>query len=969
MPLVTEHLVGRAAELGTLDGAVDALKREGPAATLLVGEPGIGKTRLLAELAAHADARGHLVLSGSASELEADLPFWVFVDALDEFVAGLEPRRLSSLDGQVRAELELMLPSVPRQEAASGPALQDERYRTHRAVRELLECIAASVPLVLVLDDVHWADLASIDLLAALLRMPPSAPVLLALAARPRQLPERLAGALERARRAGRLTRVELGALRREEAGELLGDAVNGALADTLYGLSGGNPFYLEQLARSAGRTGEPISPASSATLGGIDVPPAVAASVAGELALLAPGSRRLLEGAAVAGDPFEPDLAAVTAALDRTAAAEGVDNLFALGLIRSTDVPRRFRFRHPLIRRAVYEAAPGGWLLGAHERCAQELARRGASAAVRAHHVEHAATDGDAAAVALLGDAGAAAASRAPESAARWFGSALRLLPDSAPAEQRLGLLTARAGALAAIGQLAAARRDLLEGSELLPPDAVATRTGLIAACAGIEHLLGDHEQAPGRLAGALEQLPDPASPEAVALKLELAIGSLFDADYEAMRDFACAALDGARPLDDRPLTATAAGLAALAEACLGRVAEAESHRGEALALVEALTDAELATRLAAAGYLATAELYLDRYGDATAHAGRGLDVARATGQMSPTLVPTLMTALFMCGRLADAGELLDGAIESARSSGIPQAVAWTLVNRANALLASGDAAAALACAEESFELTQRIGEPFASAWSALMVAAAALPAGDPARAAAALAQAAGGQELAAVPANWRVLGLQLLTRCRLALGRHEEAHQSLTLAEAMAGSLGLPLAGAWAHRAEADVALAAGEHRAAAKQALVSADCAARAGAVIEEALSRTLARQAFALAGDREQAITELQRAATTLDRCGAPRLRNAAERELRKLGRPVHRRSRKGSADGAGVDTLTEREREVAALVVDRRTNPEIAAELFLGLKTVETHLRNIFRKLDVSSRVELARTVEREPRDH
>ena len=71
----------------------------------------------------------------------------------------------------------------------------------------------------------------------------------------------------------------------------------------------------------------------------------------------------------------------------------------------------------------------------------------------------------GDAAAVALLRDAGAAAASRAPESAARWFGSALRLLPDSAPAEQRLGLLTARAGALAAIGQLAAARRDLLEG------------------------------------------------------------------------------------------------------------------------------------------------------------------------------------------------------------------------------------------------------------------------------------------------------------------------------------------------------------------------------------------------------------------------------------------------------------------------------------------------------------------------
>ena len=111
----------------------------------------------------------------------------------------------------------------------------------------------------------------------------------------------------------------------------------------------------------------------------------------------------------------------------------------------------------------------------------------------------------------------------------------------------------------------------------------------------------------------------------------------------------------------------------------------------------------------------------------------------------------------------------------------------------------------------------------------------------------------------------------------------------------------------------------------------------------------------------------AVAELERAAATFDACGAPRLRDAAERELRKLGRPVHRRTRKGSAEGSGVSTLTQRERQIADLVVDRKTNPEIAAELFLSPKTVETHLRNIFRKLDVSSRVELARAVERERR--
>src|SRR4051794_15712447 len=328
MTLVAEHLVGRTAELGALDGAVDGLKDGGPAATLLVGDPGIGKTRLLGELAAHADGRGHVVLTGSASELEADLPFWVFVDALDEFVAGLEPRRLNALDDQVRAELELVFPSIPRQAAVAGPALQDERYRTHRAVRELLECVASSRPLVLVLDDVHWADPASIELLAALLRTPPSAAVLLAMAARPRQISERLGGALERAHRGGRLTRLELGAMRRDEAGELLGQEIDGTLADALYGLSGGNPFYLEQLARSVGRSGWAAPEATGRTMAGIEVPPAVAASVIDELALLSPHSRRLLEGAAVAGDPFEPELAAAAAGVDQTDATEGIDDL-----------------------------------------------------------------------------------------------------------------------------------------------------------------------------------------------------------------------------------------------------------------------------------------------------------------------------------------------------------------------------------------------------------------------------------------------------------------------------------------------------------------------------------------------------------------------------------------------------------------------------------------------------------------
>ena len=111
---------------------------------MLVGEPGIGKTRLLAELATRADARGHLVLSGSASELERDLPFSVFVDALDEYLRGLEPQPLRRRSTTTSAASSRT--SSRRCTALAGGrrlALQHERYRSHRAVRALLEQLAS----------------------------------------------------------------------------------------------------------------------------------------------------------------------------------------------------------------------------------------------------------------------------------------------------------------------------------------------------------------------------------------------------------------------------------------------------------------------------------------------------------------------------------------------------------------------------------------------------------------------------------------------------------------------------------------------------------------------------------------------------------------------------------------------------------------------------------------------------------
>ena len=107
-----EPLVGRADALDSLEQLLDELERGPPAAIELVGEPGIGKTRLLSELAARAELRGHLVLSGSASELECELPLSVFVHALDEYVESLDSNLSSTLDDDVQVELAHVLPSL-----------------------------------------------------------------------------------------------------------------------------------------------------------------------------------------------------------------------------------------------------------------------------------------------------------------------------------------------------------------------------------------------------------------------------------------------------------------------------------------------------------------------------------------------------------------------------------------------------------------------------------------------------------------------------------------------------------------------------------------------------------------------------------------------------------------------------------------------------------------------------------------
>ncbi len=961
MPELAQPLVGRARELDLLGRLLEETCARNPRFVFVTGEPGIGKTCLLLELVRQAERRGCLALRGSAAEFERELPFGLVVDAFDEYLESLDPREFNRLSPEDLGELAGVFPALSSRGSGSDePTTAAERFRAHRAVRDLMERLAVRQPLVVMLDDLHWADGASLELTSYLLRHPPRGAVMLAATLRSGQADRALLATMERAIKETEVVHpIGLGPLTRADARTLIA-SVGGAERERIYETSGGNPFYLLQLALMAGDSDGPSAPGGSN-----GVPEAISAAIIGELDALSTTARRLAEAAAVAGDPFELDLAATTGEIGDSQALEALDELIGNDLVRPADVPRRFHFRHPLVRRAVYEACPPGVRLATHARCADALAARGAPAAARAHHVEHAAHHGDVAAVAVLREAGEAAADRAPLSAARWFRIALGLLPESARPAARVELLTALARAQAATGRFEDSRAALLEAIALTPSDSTPLHLSLVGSCAGIEQLLGHHDTARARLIASLRGLPSASSAHAVALMIQLAVGEFYRMKYEAMRDWGERALAAARDLSDPPLTAASTAVLAVAAAFLGAVPEAMSRSSEAAALVDTLADEELGLRLDALANLATAELYLHRYEHAGEHAQRGLAIASATGQghISPVLIPVLSHVLHTTGRIAQSADLLDEAVEAARLSGNAQALGWNLLSRAFTALAAGDLDTAMAAGRESVEVTRDLDDTLVSTYASVALASTLSENGEAARAVEILLSAAGGEELPRIASGWKANYFELLTRCWLSLGRPVEAERAARRASATAAELGLPLTEAMAHRAAAAVALERGDPATAADRALASAHAADGIGARVEAARARTLAGRALRCANEPARAVAELERAIEQLDVCGAVRYRQEAERELRKLGRHVHRRTRSGNLDGAGVETLTQREVQVARLVVDRRTNPEIARELFLSVKTIETHMRTIFRKLDVSSRHEVARVIE------
>jgi DNA-binding CsgD family transcriptional regulator len=958
-------IVGRHAERAAMIDAVDRLAAGSGHLVHLSGEPGIGKTRMLSWLADAARARNLPVLSGSAAEFETDVPFGPLTQALTG--------RLTELRDDLRDRLSeeryrLVTTVFPTLATGSPTDLREaERYRLHRALRSLLEAITPATGLVLCLDDLHWADAATCDFLAHLLRQPPRAPLLLALSCRPRQQPARLADVL----RGSPGTHLALQPLSRAETAALAGVDPASRRGVQLYSASGGNPLYTELLASS---------PASSLNAAGESCVEVLTDAFARELFCLNETDRLVLESAAVVGDEFDPNLVAAIAGRPVGDVLAALDRLAARDLVRAATTEPKLRHRHPLLRTAAYREADARWRLAAHRRAWDVLADQGAPATTMARHVAHSATIGDRAAIAVLLAAAEGTEVTAPASCAHWLAVALELVPDQpSDVDQRLRLLTMRAKALAMAGRFDPAHGALAEVLALLPADAHDRRAPVIAFLAMIERLRGRFDEAremlvaelaassrPGSVAVELTSGPAMVAPSgqpgpaAAVLLFELALGGLLGAAPEDPACWAEQAVTAARELGDPAQTAAALAVRSLHDLIRGRwTPETRDRVTEAVALTDSLTDGQLTERLDASVWVGWCELSMDRFVDAARHLERGLALSTATGQdhLVGYLRAGLGTAYASLGRLNTAAERVTDAVDNALGTGGDGLAGLALAQRGWIEAWRGNLA-------EATDIAHRIGEPkdgsMFAALSGAFLALVAHVAGDSIGCVDRLLRAGGGPDLPHLDGASRVCWFQLLAEAEVTAGRPDRAPAWATRAQRAADAMPHPRKLAFAELAKA-WAWSTTEPAAAATVAERAARTFGELTDRVLQGRALLLAGQCRATAGDTEVAKRLLADAERVFTGCGAQGFADQAARARRRPGR------RTGpDAAPSMLAGLTERERAVATLVAEGHSNREVASALYLSARTVEAHLTKVYAKLGLSSRSALASQVSRCP---
>jgi len=974
-------IVGRADELGRLLAHVQRAVDGRSSAVLLSGDAGVGKTRLLDELTARAAERGIRVLSGHCVDLgEVGLPYLPFVDLLRPVaaepelapIAATNPVLTGLLAGRTPGPPPVPAPTEGRDlsrplpnRAAPQPA-DDGRLQLFESVAGLICELAAAAPLLIVLEDVHWADRSSRDLLRYLLSRLVDEPVVVVASYRADDLHRRhpLRPLLAELVRLPTVERVELAPLPDADVATLVRELAAGGVpestVDDVVIRAEGNAFYAEELL-AAGLQGEALP------LGLTDV---LLARV--EQRSLA--AQQVLRIAAVAGRRVRHELVAAVGGLGtgelEQALAETVHHHL---LVVSDD--GRYRFRHALLREAVLADLLPGERVRLHASIAAYLAEVPAAgtAAERAHHARES-NDLPSAFSASLEAAVAACSVGAPAEQLQHLEAALALWPAVPDAAVRAGrdqvaLLMETAAAARSGGESHRAVALLRSALGELGPDADAVRVArvrytLAQAMVRVEDVAGAHRESAAALALVPATPPSEARTWAAAThaRMSYAVGALSEGDAAADEALAAAAALG---MDD-----------AWSDTAVSQV-RARSDTDPAVvrglldeALERARRSGDVDVEMRVLFNLASVAFENGRIEECLSWAGQATGRARDLGiewSFYPAELRHLqVTALYV------AGDWDASLAEADLLARVPEMAAHVRAAGLLVLVGRGDPAAeerlgwakaliprlrehvllGLVTGAAEIDLAAWKGEAATAAEAALgacrrlqaqwpddhlgvlrLVGTALASAADAAAAARLVGDASGAQ-------RWVTAGDELIDIARSAVEVHAAAY----------GPMGVE-AQAWLTRVESEGARLHGDPAPDRWRASVEGF---GFGHAYEQARSRWRLAEALLATGDRVSAARQAAAAHEVAVRLGATPLRTAVE-ALARRGRLDVALPGVRTPDVSAV--LTPREAEVLALLAQGRTNKQVGAELYISEKTASVHVSNIIAKLGASGRTE------------
>ena len=950
------RLVGRGGELAQLEAELRRAVAGELRCVLLLADPGVGKTRLAAELLGR-HQRTVIGLSARAYPLGATASFGLWTEAFERHLSRLPPAEIRALCGGVLDDLASVLRSVASVRGRL-PSHETLHPRLVQGFAVLLRNLAEKAPVVVVLDDIHLADASSFEALSQLARNLSTSRVLIILAARPAELSQHPIAhdALLGLEQDGILARHQLSGLSREEIGELAAGVLERepppVFTDWLFTRSGGYPLFALGLVRTIVEQGGDLTAPTLER-----VPEELSDRVMSRLKQLDEPSLSTLEVLAVVGRRIElEELVLLTGRpLDRLAPI--VENLVRLRLLTEEERGRDliYEVTHPLVEETIYQAIGGARRRAIHRLLARTFASTGQRAAAASHYVRCAQPGEEEAIDALIDALQQAEERQSYREAMPILNGLLDLLPSGDPRWRRVldamswdaeWVIDHQADLYTTIGV-----RAMREIEKVLRPSDDLLRHAVVQLRLSSFRVWHVDESADAvRTAERSRDLFLRAGDRSRALMPlhEISWIRAVAGDSVAQETISRQVIDEANELGNRMMLLHATGAHAWSLVRQSRFSAAEPHLRAGIEIArEDGRDYRLGWTL---GLL----------GNCLACSGR-LDEAKALLEESRRATPAYGDTVLFAHRTYV--QWLAGDFKGAHESWLESA-AWN-AGRISARRAWGMGLAVLSVIELGLTAVAR---DYVSLISQIFRGAPVFGYGHSVDWLAGLIARAEGNLPAAVDhcerAIARMTGYGSLAEAAFVLldvaevagelGDQRLGRRAADRAMELAGVLEPPLYSAIASVAEAWAYLLENDGR--------GIESAGKAVAILRDSGYRPFYARALDILGrnlalsDRAAAVDALQEALVIFSGCGAERRRERAIVSLQQLGAP----GKRVTVASAGLSTLSAREREVARLASQGRTAREIGDRLFIGPRTVESHLANVYAKLGISSRLDLVR---------